>query len=212
MIITGVSFLERSLEGNVFVTADHHFNHANILTFDNIVLRGKHYTSVEEMNNDLVAMHNALVSKDDVVIHLGDVCLGDNGLEFLTRLNGKIFLINTDHHHDKRWLTPYYRGNLTENIIVVPPVFQIKYKEQLITLSHFPVTEWNASYHGAVNLHAHCHGNLYKGIKRTHQLDCGVDVAKAVFDFYRPLALKDAVDLAKLPNYEFQEIIKGDVE
>ena len=60
---------------HVWVTSDTHFNHANIIKYCN-----RPFSSVEEMNETIIANWNKVVSEDDMVYHLGDFALGDKSL------------------------------------------------------------------------------------------------------------------------------------
>ena len=54
----------------IFVTADHHFGHANIIEYTN-----RPFASVEEMDAALIAAWNERVTDYDLVYHLGDFTL-----------------------------------------------------------------------------------------------------------------------------------------
>ena len=51
----------------VFVTADHHWGHANILGYCD-----RPFDNVEEMDAEMVRRWNEVVGSDDEVFHLGD--------------------------------------------------------------------------------------------------------------------------------------------
>lgn len=81
-----------------FCIADLHFGHRNIIN-----LAGRPFSSVEEMNEVLVNNWNKVVTKDDLVYLLGDVCLNMNKAdlyETLHRLNGDIILVQGNHDKD----------------------------------------------------------------------------------------------------------------
>lgn len=185
---------------SVWVTSDHHFNHKNLLGFENGgYRRGDYYSSIEEMNSDLIAVHNSLVGKLDLVIHLGDVTLGNDGLSWLSRMNGNFLLLNTSTHHDSRWLDPYRYGILSDNVTALPPIIDLRLNfmdnRLYVALSHYPLKEWNASFHGSVNLHGHCHSNDHVN-RLPNQLDCGVDNAFNLLGSYRPFTFYEAITLA----------------
>lgn len=77
-----------------FVISDTHFNHEKIIEYCN-----RPFKSVEEMNEIIIKNWNETVSNNDVVIHLGDVGLGNyDKLEpIIKRLNGKKILILGNH-------------------------------------------------------------------------------------------------------------------
>jgi len=80
----------------IWFTADHHFNHANIIKYCN-----RPFSSVDEMNNELVRRWNEVIKPDDTVYHLGDFTL--EGVEtfykFFMQLNGKILIIPGGHDY-----------------------------------------------------------------------------------------------------------------
>ena len=55
----------------VFFTSDTHFNHANIIKYCT-----RPFSSVEEMNREIIARWNAVVGPEDTVYHLGDFAMG----------------------------------------------------------------------------------------------------------------------------------------
>lgn len=82
---------------NVFVTADSHFHHANIIKYT-----ARPFKDVDEMDEAMVDLWNQTVKPEDVVYHLGDFywLKGDNWYEcerLMRRLHGKIHLIKGDH-------------------------------------------------------------------------------------------------------------------
>ena len=85
---------------NIFFASDHHFHHANILTFkraDGKPLRV--FKDVDHMNEWMVYKHNLVVKPSDKVYFLGDVTMSRNakGLEILGRMNGEKVLIRGNH-------------------------------------------------------------------------------------------------------------------
>jgi len=130
------------------------------------------------MDAELVRRWNAVVELDDTVYHLGDLTL--NGYEFardiFLQLNGIINILSLPWHHDKRWIpealtksplsqggTWYVRKSRPMLVIDLPPK---------ITLCHYPMASWEASYHGGWHLHGHSHG-MYDG--GGYMMDVGVD-------------------------------------
>ncbi len=78
---------------NTWICADHHLGE------DRFEIMGRPFRSVDEMVNTLIANHNALVSKEDTVYMLGDVCYQKTP-EFLDKVsafNGKKILVRGNH-------------------------------------------------------------------------------------------------------------------
>jgi len=77
-------------------TADEHFNHENILKL--FVYRP--FNSIDEMNATLIKLHNERVKDNDVVFHLGDFKVtnqGENKHELVKRLKGNHIFIAGNH-------------------------------------------------------------------------------------------------------------------
>jgi hypothetical protein len=62
-----------------FFTADEHYGHTNIIKFCN-----RSFTSVDEMDTEIIQRHNEMVGSKDVVIHAGDFSLSKNLLPKIT--------------------------------------------------------------------------------------------------------------------------------
>lgn len=76
----------------LWFTSDTHFGHANIIHYSS-----RPFTSVEEMDETLVARWNEVVKPSDHVYHLGDVSMKKKDLQIVTRLNGKKRLVRGNH-------------------------------------------------------------------------------------------------------------------
>jgi len=171
-----------------FVTSDNHFGHANIIGYCK-----RPFADVDEMDDTMISLWNETVSDNDTVIHLGDFCLGNRemALKYMRQLNGHIIMLVNLWHHDKRWVRGMrvlpHTGVLDGiNIDFVDPI----YVENQITFCHFPLEEWHASYHGAVHLHGHQHGN--GKILRKNRLDVSVDCTN-----FRPITIDEAIERAR---------------
>ena len=92
----------------IFVTADLHFNHKNILTSKRdgngkLVHAGRPFTFKEEMNEVLIQNWNNRVTPEDAVFVLGDVSFGGTyeTIDLCSRLNGiKVLVMG---NHDRKW-------------------------------------------------------------------------------------------------------------
>ena len=93
-----------------YIISDHHFGHANSLTFlrkDGTKLRD--FSSAEEMDEHMVQCWNSVVRPGDKVVHLGDVAINKKYLEILRRLNGKKKLIMGNHDiFDLKYYSEYF--------------------------------------------------------------------------------------------------------
>jgi calcineurin-like phosphoesterase family protein len=189
--------------GNVFFTADLHFDHKNIIEYCQ-----RPYKSVQEMNEALIANWNDVVNKGDEVYILGDFSLSTKNLpDIATQLNGHKYLIpgNHDSAHPMRSKAQKERHKYeaagievmgTHTYFPVPGTDPIAY----LALNHFPYKHLSGDdprypelrplieeeFDNTVGLlHGHCHlshrliGNC---------LNVGVDVHG-----YKPISLEDVL-------------------
>lgn len=174
----------------LFVTADLHFFHKEIMSFFN-----RPFSNVEEMNNALVENWNKKVPKDGKVLLLGDVCFRQDIQEIrniFDKLNGEIYLIKGNHDNvilENKILSNrfYYITDYNE--------FDIKTEigQRRVVLSHYPMASWNESFIGRTfMLHGHTHNRYKPNIG--HILDVGVDNP---FCNFAPLAFNQVVDYMK---------------
>ena len=193
-----------------FFTSDHHFGHENIIKFVN-----RPFRNGAEMDEELIKRWNEKVSDEDEVYYLGDLTLGDNGIDYLMKLNGNIKIVPGGH--DYRWL-PYlvsadiethgritYLGELHSLEIEQPgQKFPLT-----IALCHYPLLSWDRSHYGSVHLHGHTHGTIdiigesgdlqlppkNQGGGKGKRLDIGVDS----HDFY-PVSLEEVLNILGKSN------------
>ena len=112
----------------VFVIADTHFFHENIIKYCD-----RPFSSVEDMNNTLVRNWNEVVSNEDIVLHLGDVSLGkkEETAKIIRKLKGRKILIRGNHD---RWGDQVYRNMGFEYVSKFPILYDGFY-----LLSHAPL-------------------------------------------------------------------------
>lgn len=125
----------------IFVISDTHFNHKNIIKYCN-----RPYSSVEEMNRDIICKWNSVVSPNDIVFHLGNFGFGTQMelASIFKQLNGRKYLVMGNH--DYKAGKKYY-----EEI-----GFNGVYKEYIlanIVFSHYP----KKIKAGQINIYGHIH-------------------------------------------------------
>lgn len=89
---------------NTWLISDTHFGHRNILSFrqdDGTPLRM--FSSVSEMDEQMISNWNSVVGLEDKVYHIGDVAMLNftKTQEILSRLNGTKVLIKGNHDNLK---------------------------------------------------------------------------------------------------------------
>lgn len=177
----------------IYFTSDTHFGHDNIIRLAN-----RPFSSVEEMNETLIARWNMVVKPGDQVYHLGDFALKISAaaaLKILDRLNGAIHFI-AGNHDDVAY-------SLRHEFESYRAYHELKVGEQKIVLFHYPIRSWNGIFKGSWQLYGHVHG-LLPGFGKS--MDVGGDVHN-----FNPLSfdeveeMMDGVPLATeesgFPNY-----------
>lgn len=133
--------------GVIRYISDLHFDHTNILHFDN-----RPFLSVEHMNEELIKRWNSVVENDDHVYILGDFCWGkeDRWLEILNQLNGQKTLIKGNHD-----ITP---SKLTRNKFAdVKDYKEINDNGRRVVLCHYPMPCYKNHFYGWYHLYGHVH-------------------------------------------------------
>lgn len=131
----------------IWFSSDQHWGHESIITYCN-----RPFSSVEEMDREMIKRWNEVVKEGDIVYHLGDFTLGKDIFGYMCRLNGDIRIVTTLFHHDKRWMdtddvTPYYWSPVVcENINGV-----------WVFMFHYPVAVWDRKHYGSWHLYGHIH-------------------------------------------------------
>lgn len=130
--------------GNVFITSDTHFGHANIIKYAN-----RPFDSVEEMNEALVENWNSVVKQGDKVYHLGDVTMNSKSLDIMSRLNGRKVLIKGNHDTQK---LKFY----------LPHFYDIRGSHELgeFIMTHIPVAILQRERYPDGNIHGHLHEKI----------------------------------------------------
>jgi calcineurin-like phosphoesterase family protein len=131
--------LELKLDKDPFVISDFHLNHKNIIEYTN-----RPFKTIDEMNEAIIKNWNLVVKEDDLIIFVGDFCLGHKKEfeKYLLMLKGKIVFVKGNHDSKKI-------DSLKELIIV--------FKKQRFFVTHKPINKpinWKEWI-----IHGHCHNN-----------------------------------------------------
>lgn len=153
----------------IYYTSDLHLFHENI-----IKLCRRPYTTVEEMNADIIAKWNVKVKAKDDVYVLGDMFFKYTDIQqvkdILNILNGTKHLILGNHDNfikSLRW-QDYFKE-------------VVSYKEindcgKMVCMFHYPIEEWNGYFRDAYMLYGHVHNNESNLKKHMRKFNVGVDV------------------------------------
>lgn len=173
---------------NIFFTSDMHLGHKNILEYSK-----RPFSTVDEMDEEIIRRFNSVVGKNDVIYNLGDFCF-KNPKFYNNRFNGTMIRLKGDHDHDIK--EPLM-------LLLKVPGLVDNFGEPLpITLCHYPMRSWRKAHWGAWHLHGHMH-DLFKPYGLS--FDVGVDS----WDYY-PLSFEQVslkmIGLEQIP-VGFQEYL-----
>lgn len=187
----------------VHFTSDAHYFHGNIIRYSN-----RPFSSVADMNQQMIERWNKQVKNDDIVYHLGDFAFTkiENIESILTQLNGRKRFINGNHdaeiigrakdrfpiYTDDNYNTIYKNSKrLLENGLIesIRDYEEIIVNGQFIVLFHYPMREFPHCHRGSWGLFGHVHNSLTPHGK---SVDVGVDstwiTGKAE---YRPFSFQE---------------------
>ena len=144
-------------------TADTHFGHANIMKYCN-----RPFTSVEDMDAELIVRWNMVVQPGDTVWHIGDFNFHGKGRplasHYLSALNGDKHLIWGNHDRQETRKASGWASSRAYAEVCVD--------DTDLVLFHYGMRVWNRSHHGIIHLYGHSHGTLPGD---GGSLDVGVD-------------------------------------
>lgn len=174
----------------VYFTSDLHFQHDNVIRFCK-----RPFTDSKDMEIKLIENWNSIVSDEDIVFDLGDVCWFKSRHDckkILNKLNGIHYVILGNH--DKK---ETFELCNPDKVIVCETCTQVWiYDEnnhgQELMLSHLPLLTWPHIEHNVPNLFGHIHSGpnadpngLDQNLKlHPNQMDVGVDAWN-----YKPISL-----------------------
>lgn len=175
---------------NIFFASDHHFGHANILTFkraDGTPLR--EFADVEAMNEHIIECHNSVVRPNDKVYFLGDVVIShkNSALAILARLNGEKVLVKGNHDQcSAEAYLAYFKD--------------IRGSHQFdgMILTHIPIHPESLARWG-LNVHGHLHANVVRmplsQIPDRRYFNVSMEQIN-----YTPISLEEVKKHVKLPD------------
>lgn len=159
--------------GNIFFTADWHFNHDR-----EFIYKPRGFNSIYEMNEALIERHNSVVNPEDDVYVLGDLMLGNNeeAIKMVKQLKGNLHIVRGNHDTNSR-MAIY---NDCWNVVDINEGQYFKFGKYNFYLNHYPTFTSNLekSPHMSehiVNLFGHTHQktNFYNEIPFMYHV--GVD-------------------------------------
>ena len=160
-----------------WVSADHHFNHTNIIKYCD-----RPFRNAEEMDAVMIKRWNETVEPDDTVYYIGDFCMRGhaNPDGVLRRLNGDVILIRGNH--DKLHPEP------PKGFKAIYPYYILNHKGCLISMCHYPGADISSAFPNKYIIYL-C-GHVHEKWKFSgRDMNIGVDQ----WDF-RPISIDKAIE------------------
>jgi calcineurin-like phosphoesterase family protein len=112
----------------IYFTSDSHYGHAKILEYCN-----RPFSSIEEMNDEMVKRWNSRVRDGDTVYHLGDFSMGrKENTQIRRQLAGRVILVKGNHDRSTEHM-------LASGFEEVHKRLMIEVDGKKIYLAHIPV-------------------------------------------------------------------------
>jgi calcineurin-like phosphoesterase family protein len=157
----------------IWITADTHFLHANILKYSPDT---RPFATSEEMTTALIEDWNSKVATTDTVYHLGDFAFTnvETATAIANKLNGKKFLIQGNH--DAKLIK---HEAFNRKFEAVYNYYEIKHNKANIIMCHYPILRWNRMHYGSCHFYGHVHGKP-TGLEKYRACDVGIDAQKEI--------------------------------
>ena len=179
----------------IYIISDTHFNHKNIIQYEN-----RPFNSVSEMNDAIIKNWNSIIKDDDIVIHLGDVGLGDSAKlkQIIPSLKGHKILIKGNHDNKSKnyFLNCGFEEVINNKLEVIDGV--------KIYFSHRPESRPGDGSKYDIHLYGHVHSKL-KDTKYPTISKNGACLCVERWE-YKPILLSKIIELCKECN-DYNEFI-----
>lgn len=186
---------------NVWFMSDLHYGHERIMRFD----PPRPFKDVSEMDAYLLETVRNKFRRRDILFELGDLFWDTDRKEM--KAFCKYFPLKTIKiigNHDKESLYRPKEGLLHNYFYMVEDLIDVMIRyhgeDIRLTLSHYPILDWNYRFHGSINIHGHCHGNIdetYNSNPKDLRIDVGFDGALAREKGTFILSLDDVLEAAR---------------
>jgi calcineurin-like phosphoesterase family protein len=185
----------------LWFTSDTHYDHKNICSATTNWVGAENLTrkfsSLDQMNDELVFWINQCVAQDDILFHLGDWSF--NGFENIRKFRERIvcknvhlILGNHDHHieRDKDNIQSIFSSVNEYLSLDVKWEGKGKFEHARFVLMHYPIASWNGMNDGVIHLHGHVHLPNNLRVADGKAMDVGVDGNN-----YEPIELNEIIKI-----------------
>ena len=171
----------------IYFTADLHLGHANVIQHCN-----RPFTSAEEMDAALIRNWNETVSPQDEIYILGDLTMkpAEQAHRYLSVLQGRKYYIRGNHDHFLKRIDAY-----GDHFEWVKDYFVLRYNGKMFVLFHYPISEWDGYFRGAIHLYGHIHNSAASAERLNKEGLCfnvGVDGT-----CFRPVSIDEIIAMAE---------------
>jgi calcineurin-like phosphoesterase family protein len=138
--------VKENVPKDFYITSDTWFGRPQILEIAN----RRSFKDIDDMNDSIVRNWNKVVSKDDIVFHLGNFAWDPHTAKrILKRLNGTIyFIIGNSDEALLDVIEEFDDIEILEGQIIELPQFDS-------VISHYPLEVWNGKDSGTIHFHGH---------------------------------------------------------
>ena len=154
---------ERKMLINRYIS-DWHYGHKNVLAYD-----ARPFTTVDEMNEELIRLWNKVTMPEDTVYMLGDMfwCRSGQAYEVLQELNGDIVLVRGNHDS---WVKTKCR-NRFKDIVDYVEVQELTPSGNLtnVALMHYALPSFKNAYYGAYHFYGYVHNSFEWNMMEHHR-------------------------------------------
>jgi len=172
---------------DTWITADLHFNHANILK--HMPIRGAKFGDIRNMEDCFIDTINNFVLPNDRLIIAGDFCwkAGRAGY-FRQRLNVKKILVALGNHD-----SPSFAKHVSQCELMLFPKINGKH----FHITHYPLLSWRKMNHSGIHCYGHTHSLMEDQLDTLwpyrNSIDVGVDNAHRITGYFRPFHIDEII-------------------
>lgn len=190
------------MSNRIFITADTHFGHAEA-----IEKFSRPFSSVDEMDDVLIANINEVVGTNDLLYHLGDFVgpvhasesKTDHACAMRERIKCKnIVLIRGNHDPQGKDRFDKLFESVHDLVSFQGWGSSHKHGDHRVVMAHYALRVWQGRHNGALHLYGHTHGTLPEVGRST---DIGVDCWS-----YRPQLFEDVLTMLASREIDMPEV------
>lgn len=153
-----------------FISSDWHLDHPNVLKYNS-----RPFKDLDEQLAYFIKEIQQLPPGSRLIL-LGDILVYGNkakAREILEKFPRHVNYLIVVGNHDRGLMSLYKELGICVEYI------EIRYADQKLVLSHYPMLEWNRGQYGSIHLFGHCHGQF---IHPGRAIDVGWDAHQKLLD------------------------------